>query len=119
MTDDDPPFDWKFRARPKEAVDGDTYDFVVDLGFGVSNTQRFRHAEFDTAEIFGVDQESEEFERGWEQKKAVLEFFRHTIGEWPLIITTEAETGKYGRYLVTEVRRKSDDEVLRDAIPGV
>ena len=91
---------YEYRAKLKKVVDGDTVDFVVDLGFNIHTTIRTR--------LLGVDTP----ERGHpDWKKATAECVRlisvvanvegSTIGkpEHYLTIKTHKQ-GKYGRWLV-------------------
>ena len=91
---------YEYRARVKRVVDGDTVDFVVDLGFSVHITIRTR--------LLGVDTP----ERGHpDWKKATAECARllsvaadvkgsecANAEHWVTIRTSK--TGKYGRWLV-------------------
>lgn len=91
---------WRFPARLKRVVDGDTVDVTVDLGFNSRRDVRLRLADIDTAEIYGVPAGSEEYQRGVEHTEFVKQWFRrHASGEWPLRVQTEKEKGKYGRYI--------------------
>ena len=62
---------YEYRAELKRVVDGDTYDFTVDLGFRVSKDIRIRMLGVDTAETYGVKKESDEYKRGMEHKQWV------------------------------------------------
>lgn len=115
---------WRYRAYCKRVVDGDTMDFMVDLGFGTYKDQRVRLAEVDTAEIYGVPKDSDEYEEGMEHKQFVEDWMpsRKDDGEWPLIIETRKDaTGKYGRMLA-KVHRSDESELnqdLRDEYPSI
>jgi len=74
-------------------IDGDTVDLDIDLGFGVTITQRVRLLHIDAAEIRTKD--LEEKERGLEAKDW-LEKELSREGEW-VINTTKDD--KYGRIL--------------------
>jgi len=78
-------------------VDGDTYDFEVDLGFNVFKRLRVRLLGLDTHEIYGVKKESREYELG----KRQMEFAEDVLFSADEIVlkTYKDETGKYGRYL--------------------
>ena len=76
-------------------IDGDTIDADIDLGFGITTTQRIRLKDIDAAEIRTKDLEekAEGFKsKEWLQKELSRE------GEW--IIDTYKED-KYGRILGT------------------
>jgi endonuclease YncB( thermonuclease family) len=102
----DKPFElWRYRAKVKNIVDGDTFDFVIDCGFGIMNHQRFRLYKYDTYEV-----------RGDEKPLGLLAEARAEDlldnDEWTYIRTIrlrgkEAQT--FGRY-VAEVYVKEDDQ---------
>jgi micrococcal nuclease len=76
-------------------IDGDTIDVDIDLGFGITTTQRIRLKDIDAAEIRTKDLEekAEGFKaKEWLEKELSRE------GEW--IIDTYKED-KYGRILGT------------------
>jgi micrococcal nuclease len=77
-------------------VDGDTYDFRVDLGLDVSREERIRLIGLDTPEVRGDDKE-----RGFAATDAAIEFFESC----PCTIESEGDRGKYGR-LLADVRNK-------------
>lgn len=105
-----------YRGRLERVVDGDTFDLVVDLGFHIERLVRVRLKDVDTAEIYGVDKESDEFEAGMQQLVAAEAWFGAAANEaddrdsldpdWPLIVRTR-KTGKYGRYLA-EIEMRGD-----------
>lgn len=91
---------WRFLARCERVVDGDTLDLTMDMGFRVTREVRVRLAGLDTAEIYGVKADSDEFEKGQEHKQFVEEWVaQRALGEYPLEVRTEKATGKYGRYI--------------------
>lgn len=106
---------WRFQARLVGVVDGDTVDVEVDLGFGLRrDTLRLRIAGVNTAETYGVSKDSAEWSAGMEHKSTTTDFLQMAeayTGPWPLVIETEKETGKYGRY-IADIQRKHDDEWL-------
>lgn len=112
---------WQYRATVERVVDGDTLDLRIDLGFGVvlsGDEARVRLGGVDTAEISGVDRESDEFAQG-QRHKAFVEEWVAGAGdpEWPLFVETakDDQRGKYGRWLAT-VERRRDGAVLNDAL---
>lgn len=92
--------DWfVFQARHVDTVDGDTVDLLVDLGFRAQRRVRVRLEGVDTNEIFGVEHGSRERMIGLEQKRFVEDWFdRDSDREWPYILDTSSESGKYGRW---------------------
>lgn len=112
---------WEYQARLDDTrtgvVDGDTIDLRVDLGFYTDRRIRVRLQGVDTAEIFGVGKDSEEYAAGTEHKQFVTEWLatartQHD-GAWPLVVVTETRTGKYGRWVGT-IERKADGAVLNE-----
>lgn len=109
--------EWVFPAHCTRVVDGDTLDLVFDLGFRITRETRVRLKHVDTAEIYGVEQGSDEYSLGQEQAEFVREWLAEAEGQaqpWPLEVRTEKETGKYGRYIATVQRE--DGEYLHEAI---
>lgn len=106
---------WAFPARPDitsryeyGVVDGDTYDVLLNQGFGSVRHLRVRPHHINTAEIFGAKKGSEEYNRGVEQRDFVRAWLAEHVGDlfesardgtWPLRVRTYTETGKYGRWL--------------------
>lgn len=117
----DPAFDpYKYRAKLTHIVDGDTYDFEVDLGFRTTKEIRVRPLDVDTAETWFVSHDSEEYERGVIHTEFVEEWFEEAReeydGKWPFVVDTKKdETGKYGRWLAY-IYRKSDGEEVTEAL---
>lgn len=108
---------WTFRARVERVVDGDTYDLVIDLGFGIRARQRVRLRGIDTHEVYGVAHSSEEYALGSAESAFVREWFAEAAAagrEWPVLIHTR-DTGKYGRY-IADVWRASDGNDLALAL---
>lgn len=122
-------FEYHARCFPNRyeegVVDGDTIWLHMDLGFWQRFIQPLRLAEIDTHEIHFVSHDSEEYERGVEERDFVREWIatarrkspkgydRH----WPLHVITEkySERGKYGR-IVAYIQRKSDGEILNQRL---
>lgn len=114
---------WNYRAMPDPwsehlngVVDGDTLDLLVDLGMHTQERLRIRLEGVDTAEVYGVEKESDEFEQGMRHSRYVESWIGDAVndydGNWPLFISTrQDETGKYGRLMATVVRR-ADASVL-------
>jgi micrococcal nuclease len=113
------PF-FTYRGRVDEVIDGDTYDLVLDCGFGSYYHTRVRLAGVDTHETYGVSHDSEEYEKGRAEARFVKEWLSSAAdghdGEWPLVVgTIRDSTGKYGRYLA-EVYRRDTGEQLKDVL---
>lgn len=115
---------WTFRAKPDDhsrykqgVLDGDTYDLVIDQAFRDRTAQRVRSRRLDTAEIWN-NSGPDELERAQAQRDFVREWMREAIesydGEWPLLIRTYQDEGKYGRWLADLYNR--DEESLFGAL---
>lgn len=103
------PF-FTYRADVDRVIDGDTIDFRIDCGFGFVRQTRLRLLGIDTHEIYGVDDESEEYLKGRAEAAFVSDWVTEAKdgfdGKWPFIVeTVRDETGKYGRYLGSVFRR--------------
>ena len=68
----------------RRVIDGDTFDFEVDLGFHTRMVKRFRLAGIDTAEIFGRNAEP----AGTEQRDWVEQWLRDVAMRGELRIRT-------------------------------
>lgn len=107
---------WRYYARLENLVDGDTLDVAIDQGFSTYRESRVRLRDVDTAEVWGVSHDSEEYERGMEHSRFVEGWLTTAAvewdGDWPLVIETEQDAaGKYGRYIAV-VERRCDGAVL-------
>lgn len=110
---------WTYQARLDETrtgvVDGDTLDLTVDVGFRASRRVRVRLQGVDTAEIYGVRKDSDEYQLGLEHKQFVADWLADADaahdGHWPLIVSTHKTTGKYGRWRGEVVRKDTGEEL--------
>lgn len=105
---------YRYKAQMKNIVDGDTVDVKADLGFNITRNMRLRLRGVNTAEIFGVKKESEEYKTGMRQKRFVAKWVNSATERWdgryPLIVRTYRDsTGKYGRYLADIEPRTTED----------
>jgi len=103
---------WEYRARLEEVVDGDTIDLKLELGFDTYKIIRVRLKGVDTAEIFGVEHDSDGYERGMQQKRFVEEFLE-ADEEWPIKFISKERKGKFGRWLGD---MEVDEELLTEAL---
>jgi micrococcal nuclease len=85
---------YKYRGVVKRVVDGDTVDVVLDLGFGMTTTQRLRLDDFDAPESWRPRNEAEKI-HGEAAKKRAKELLEGVDG---LIFITSKDIGVYGRY---------------------
>ena len=83
---------YEYRAKVDRAVDGDTVDFIVDLGFSVKIKIRTRLLGVDTPE-----RGHEDWSRATAKCRGFLAVAQDSEGY--IVIKTE-KTGKYGRWLV-------------------
>lgn len=82
---------WMYRAICEHVVDGDTFDFLVDLGFYTYQYMTIRLKDIDTPEIRGSEREE-----GLRVKQAVEELLLHN----PCYIVTEKDTAtSFGRFV--------------------
>jgi len=88
-----------YNVKLDRVVDGDTVDFIVDLGFGISVKERFR--------LFGINAPEARTKHLVEKKKGMAsKAFLHDLltkaeeeGKQIQIITYRDRKGKFGRYL--------------------
>ena len=86
---------YEYRAKVDRVVDGDTVDFIVDLGFKISFKIRTRLAGVNTPERGKTD-----FKRATVMLENLLLAHANEDG-YNIIRTDKDKTGKYGRWLVT------------------
>ena len=85
-----------YKAKCVNVVDGDTVDFLVDVGLKVSLKERIRLYGLNSNEIFGTKVGSVEYEAGLKCKNRVIELILNKE-IWMQTIKDKQE--KYGRYL--------------------
>ena len=84
---------WQYRCELIKAVDGDTVDVSIDLGFKTYRTTRIRLAGVDTPERGQPGfYEATQFVERWFEQQAQLQRFEYHMVE-------TQKTGKYGRWL--------------------
>lgn len=81
-----------YDATLVEVIDGDTADFIVDVGLNTKRKIRVRPTDIDTAEIFGVSEDSDEYARGRAQKQFVEELLSDADR---LVFRSEEDTAAY------------------------
>lgn len=84
-----------FRAVVKRIVDGDTYDFLIDMGLSKYSFETIRLKDFDTPEITRPKDIAEYFS-GMEAKHFVLKLL--TLNR-PVMLTTYRDTRTFERYV--------------------
>lgn len=87
----------------KHVVDGDTYDFLIDLGLYQYAYVTVRLADVDTPEIFGA-KAAEEKEEGYKAKKLAEDLIlnKHCI------IETYKDKQSFGRFIARVFFRNDD-----------
>lgn len=80
----------------KKIVDGDTVDLVVDLGYTITITDRFRMEGYDAPETYRPKSEAEK-----EAGLKVKEKLETLLSNADQLYVKSSKTGKYGRYLAT------------------
>ncbi len=89
---------YQYWAQVTRIVDGDTMDFEVSLGFGITISKRARLLGVDTPEVWGVKKSSDEYQRGQEASNFVKEIMPE--GKWVELIVHKGKVReKYGRFL--------------------
>lgn len=93
---------YEYRARCVKVVDGDTFDFEVDLGFRIVHTIRVRLKDVDTPEMNSKN--AAEREHAKEAKTLCIDLMLEPCAHvmcagHPVVIKTEKDKiGIYGRY---------------------
>lgn len=88
--------DYCYKAICTRVIDGDTCEFLIQLGFGVMKKDRFRTLGINTPETYGVKKTSIEYQLG----SLAKEWLKARIeGKEVIIKTHKDKQGKYGRYL--------------------
>ena len=103
---------YKYKAKLKRVVDGDTCDAYIDLGFDVSVKKRIRFMGVDTWESRTRD--LDEKKKGLAAKEYTKEMLSKNEGEFTI---KSHGVGKYGRVLgelFIEGEDKSLNELLKD-----
>lgn len=91
---------YEYNARVKRVVDGDTVDFVVDLGFSVNLKMRGRLLNVDTPER-GHPDWATATNKCYRLLRSAAEInFEDTEREELWVVIRTSKTGKYGRWLV-------------------
>lgn len=103
---------YTYRARLERVIDGDTFELFIDQGFDDYTIKTIRLRGVDTDEIYRTPHDSEEYQRGMDQKEFVEDFLSGEE-EWPLSARTFGP-GKYGNRWVGYVWK--DGVNLSDAL---
>jgi len=84
---------YKYKGKVLRVVDADTVDAELELGFGITMTQRFRIDSFDAPETWRPRNEAEKI-HGKEATQRAIQL----LAEEELIFVTSKTAGIYGRY---------------------
>jgi endonuclease YncB( thermonuclease family) len=98
-----------FRAWCTRVVDGDTYDFILDLGLTVRVKDRIRLYGFDTAEFFHPRNDAELL-----HAKQAIEVVSELIADKPCLVRTYRT--RTGTDVVTVGRYVADVYYLKDGL---
>jgi len=104
---------YEYKAKLKRVVDGDTIEFIIDVGFKMTTTQRIRLAHVNTPEMFRVKKDSLEYKKGLAAKEYVEKRLADNHNE--VLLKTFKHTGKYGRYIAI-VNLKDSEISLNDEL---
>ena len=91
---------YEYKAQMLRVVDGDTVDFLVDLGFTVHVKVRARLLDVDTPEVYGVKKGSQEYAAGMVASATTKQWFHDNCPDKQCVIRTQ-KTGKYDRWIAT------------------
>lgn len=83
---------YTYYARVEKVVDADTYDLIVDCGFGIFAKQRFRLSGLNCPETWRPVNEAEKI-----HGKAAKDLAVKTL-EGQTVVVTSHKMGAYGRY---------------------
>mgnify|MGYP003630811702 FL=1 len=86
---------YEYKATVDRVVDGDTVDFIVDLGFSVQMKIRGRFAGVDTPE-----RGQQDFRLATNKCRDLLNQARDSFPYEGKVIIKTNKTGKYGRWIV-------------------
>lgn len=81
---------YNYKATLHRVIDGDTMDFVVDLGFKIQAKIRVRVKDYDAPEVRGPEKV---------QGKLVKAYCEQVFADCENIMLKTYKTGKYGRWL--------------------
>lgn len=100
-----------YKAKCLTVVDGDLFDFLIDLGFNLSYKIRVRLADASTPEI----RASTEAER--QHARSAKSFVERLMLDKTVTITTHKSPGVHGRYVATVILPDNESlgDKLRDA----
>lgn len=97
---------YEYKCTLVRAVDGDTVDVTVDMGFRVYQTMRMR--------LYGIDTP----ERGEPGYTEATQFVSHWFADTPMqvVMTQKDKSDSFGRYLGTFYNSDNYDDCLNDQL---
>lgn len=104
---------YTYRATVDRVVDGDTIDLIIDLGFKITTNQRIRLRGINTPETYNVKKDSEEYKKGMLAKEYVIKRMEENQNQ--VIVRTEKDVGKYGRYIGI-INMEDSEQSLNDEL---
>lgn len=102
---------YEYKAHCVNVVDGDTFDFIVDLGFSITYKIRVRLKDKDTPE-----KNSKNAAERVHAKEATVFVEENTLGQTVVLKTEKDKIGIYGRYTAAVTLKDGRDlgELLED-----
>ena len=85
---------YTYTAFISRVIDGDTVEAVIDLGFNLTFTGRFRIKDLDTPEVYRPKSEAEKL-----HGTQASTFAKELLSNETVTIKTYPKVGIYGRYL--------------------
>ena len=95
---------YEYRAEVLRWVDGDTVDLLVDLGFTILVSTRFR--------LLGIDTPETNRRASREAGLAATAFAESLAPVGSVVLVRSTKTGKYGRWLATVYPMGGDGDPL-------
>lgn len=80
-----------YPCRVQRVIDGDTFEVVIDHGFGLASTR--------TVRIFGIQAPEIRTPEGKQSKEWAESWVGNPMGNWPMQLVTHSLRDKYGRQL--------------------
>ena len=100
---------YTYTAFISRVIDGDTVEAVIDLGFNLAFTGRFRILDLDTPEVYRPRNDSEKL-----HGQQASEFAKKLLLNKTVTIKTYPKVGIYGRYLASIIL--SDGKIFSDVM---
>lgn len=102
-------FLYEYKAKLVRIIDGDTMEFVLDLGFNIKKQTVIRLLDVDTHEVHGNHSrkaiKEQKFAEKWFKKYYLEE------EEYPYLVQTLKDPDSFGRYLGRVYDRREESEL--------